>query len=97
MRYVIFFLYSFFLHIIFQLIYFYADDNFRKPLNDFSNSDIVRAIILLIILFSYFRLIPNLFERFKEVSTKLKVLFTVLSFVVSIFVIGFLLAVYFEG
>ncbi|MCA0984216.1 hypothetical protein LCL89_09185 [Halobacillus yeomjeoni] len=92
-----FFLYNCFLHFIFQLTYFYANDHFRKPISDFSHSDLVRAVILLMAVLSYFKLTGDLFGRFKEVSTKLKVVITILAFVVSAFMVGFLLAVYFEG
>jgi hypothetical protein len=92
-----FFFYSLYLHALPQLAFFYADDNLRKPFNDFSNSDIVRSVILLVVVFSCFRLMPILFEMFKDISTRLKVVIMVFSFMISIFTIGFLLAVYFEG
>lgn len=97
LKFINFFFYSFYLHALFQLTFFYADDNLRKPFNDFSNSDIVRSVMLLVIAFSYFRLLPILFEMYKDISTRLKVIIMVFSFVTSIFTIGFLLAVYFEG
>ena len=75
---------------------FYYSDNFRKPFSDFSGLDITRAIIFTIILTSYFGLASDMFTRFDEISKKIKVLIVVVSFFVSIFIVGLFLSVYFE-
>ena len=95
MRYIKFFSHFFILHSIIGLGIFYGD-NFRKPFSDFSGLDITRAIILTIIMMSYFGLASDIFTRFEEISKKVKVLIAVVSFFVSIFTIGFFLSVYFE-
>lgn len=95
MRHIRFFLHFFYLHSIVGLGFYYAD-NFRKPFSDFSGLDITRAIILIIILTSYFGLANDMFTRFDEISKKIKVLIAVLSFFVSIFIVGLFLSVYFE-
>ncbi|MBA9028739.1 hypothetical protein HNP81_004060 [Peribacillus huizhouensis] len=96
MRYIRFFLYFFFIHTIIGLCFFYGD-NFRKPFSDFSNSDIARAIIIIIIMGSYFGLASDVFIRFNDISKTVKVLISVVSFFVSIFIIGLFLSVYFEA
>ncbi|WP_226577457.1 hypothetical protein [Halobacillus litoralis] len=96
MKFIYFFLYSFFLHTVFQLAFFYAEDNFRKPLGGFSQPDMFRVLLILVVLLSYFRLIPQLFDRFEELSKRSKLGLTILSFIVSTVCTGFLLAVYFE-
>jgi hypothetical protein len=96
LRYIRFFVYYFFLTSIVILGYFYAEDNFRKPFSDFSGLDITRAIILAVIMWSYFGLTTDIFNRFEEISKKFKVLLAVVSFLVSLFTVGFLLSIYFE-
>ena len=95
MRYIRFFLHFFILHSIVGLGFYYSD-NFRKPFSDFSGLDITRAIIFTIILTSYFGLASDMFTRFDEISKKIKVLIVVVSFFVSIFIVGLFLSVYFE-
>lgn len=96
LRNVWFFGYFFFIHSIFGLCLFYTRDNFRKPFGDFDVFDIVRVIILLIIICSYFGLGSDLFIRFKDIPQKRKVLITVLSLLISMIMVGLLLSVYLQ-
>lgn len=75
---------------------FYSDDNFRKPISDFSGLDITRVIIIALIIWSYYGLATYIFIKFEKISKKLKVLIVVVSFLASIFTMGFLLSVYFD-
>ena len=95
MRYVRFFLHFLILHSIIGLGFYYSD-NFRKPFSDFSGLDITRAIILTIIMLSYFGLAGDIFTRFNEISKKVKVLIVMISFFVSVFIVGLFLSFYFE-
>ena len=95
MRYIRFFSHFFILHSIVGLGFYYSD-NFRKPFSDFSGLDITRAIILIIIMFSYLGLSSDIFTRFNEISKKVKVLLVIVSFFVSVFIVGLFLSVYFD-
>jgi hypothetical protein len=91
-----FFGYFFFMHSIFGLGVIYTRDNFRKPFGEFDALDIVRTIILLIIMWSYFWLAADLFIRFEDIPRRSKVFIVVASLLVSMITVGFLLSVYID-
>lgn len=89
-----YFLYLFFLNSIFVLCIFYLSENFNKPFADLNNVDIGRAIVVGMVQFSCFFLIPDLQSKFPEIRGKTKYIILFSSMAAAGLTILFLVSIY---
>ncbi|ANU09506.1 hypothetical protein A1A1_12007 [Planococcus antarcticus DSM 14505] len=94
-KYVHLFSFYFFKTLIVLLGFFYAEDNFRKSLQEFNSSDVIRSCIVFFIIFLAASTSSQSYENFQSVSKKTRFLLGITAGIIAILSCGYLLSVYF--
>lgn len=95
MSYIHLFSYYFFKSLILFLGICYAEDNFRKSLQEFDSSDVIRFCIVIFILFLAWSTSSQSYEKFQSFSKKTRFLLGIIAGLTAILSSGYLLSVYF--
>lgn len=94
--YIRLFRFYFLKHFIFILMYFYAEDNFRKPISAFQTSDIIRFGIVVCVMYMAWSLTSESFNEFQSISKKIRLFLGLIAAGAALLCGGYLLGIYFE-
>lgn len=85
----------FFKSIIIFLGFVYADQNFRKPFEEFSSADFIRISLLVIIIGAVLNFSSGSLKEFESISIKIRFCMASAAGLTAILSAGYLLSVYF--
>lgn len=94
--YIRLFTFYFLKHFLLVLMYFYAEDNFRKPISAFQTSDIIRVGIVVSVMYMAWSITSESFNEFQSISAKIRFFLGVVAAVTAFLCGVYLLGIYFE-